>query len=109
MTRGGEVLDGFVLAAAKPEPAVTTATTSAGAAASAAQYGQRCLPVRKVRICPPFDPFVRGGRALWFLFGARSKPLQMECSHFGRDLRIPFPVAAEDQSRGTEPGVKLST
>jgi hypothetical protein len=109
MTRGGEVLDGFALAAAKPEPAVTTAMTSAGVAASAAQYGQRRLRVRRVRICPPFDPLVRGGRARWFLFGARSKPLQMECLHFGRDLLIPFPVAAEDQSRGTELGTDLST
>ena len=37
MARGGEVLTGFALAAAKPEPTVATATTSADAAASAAQ------------------------------------------------------------------------
>ena len=57
----------------------------------------------------PLRSLVRGGRALWFLFGARSKPLQMECLHFGRDLLIPFPVPAEDQSRGTELGTDLST
>ena len=52
--RGGDVLVGFALAAARPDPTATAATATVTAPARAANLGHRDVRVKTLRICPPF-------------------------------------------------------